>query len=151
MPDTPGKSLADLAEKMRDIDFCTLSTVTDDGSGGGAIAGRPMSNNREVDYDGDSWLFADGDARLISDIAARADVGLGFQGKSGLLGMRPFFVTVEGRGEIISDKTQFEAHWHQELERWWPDGIDTPGLKLVKVHASRLHYWDGEDEGELVV
>lgn len=141
------KTLADLAEKMRDIDFCTLSTVTDNG----AIAARPMSNNREVDFDGDSWFFADGDARLVSDIAARPQVGLGFQGKSGLLGMRPFFVTVEGEGELIRDKTQFAAHWHKELERWWPDGIDTPGLTLVKVHAKRLHYWDGEEEGELVV
>lgn len=141
------KTLAEIAEKMRDIDFCTLSTVTDNG----AIAGRPMSNNREVAFDGDCWFFADGDARLVSDIAARPAVGLGFQGKSGLLGMRPFFVTVEGAGEPIRDKTAFAAHWHKELERWWPDGIDTPGLTLVKVHAQRLHYWDGEDEGELVV
>lgn len=138
-------TLADLAEKMKDIDFCTMSTVTDDGS----IAGRPMSNNREVDYDGDSWFFADAGARLVSDIEARSDVGLGFMAKAGLLGTRPFFVTVEGKGEIIRDKAQFAEHWHKELERWWPDGIDTPGLSLVKVHASRLHYWHGEDEGEL--
>ena len=141
------KTLAELAESMRDIDFCTLSTVTDNG----AIAGRPMSNNREVAFDGDCWFFADGDARLVSDIAARPEVGLGFQGKAGMLGMRPFFVTVEGRGEIIRDKGAFAAHWHKELERWWPQGSDTPGLALVRVHAERLHYWDGKDEGELVV
>lgn len=140
-------TLAQVAEKMKDIDFCTLTTVTE----GGALGGRPMSNNREVEYDGDSWFFADGDARFVQDIAAKPDVGLGYQGKSGLLGMRPFFVTVEGRGEIIRDKAQFAAHWHKELERWWPQGIDTPGIVLVKVHASRLHYWDGEDEGEIVV
>jgi general stress protein 26 len=141
------KTLADLAEKMKDIDFCTMTTVTDNG----ALAGRPMSNNREVNYTGDSWFFADGEARLVSDITANPQVGLGFQGKSGLLGMRPFFVTVEGRGELIRDKAAFAEHWHKELERWWPQGIDTPGIVLVKVHASRLHYWDGEEEGELTV
>ncbi|HEU0045326.1 pyridoxamine 5'-phosphate oxidase family protein [Sphingomonas sp.] len=141
------KTLSELAEMMRDIDFCTLSTVTDNG----AISGRPMSNNREVAFDGDCWFFADGDARLVSDIAARPAVGLGFQAKAGLLGVRPFFVTVEGRGEINRDKAQFAAHWHKELERWWPQGIDTPGLVLMRVHAERLHYWDGEDEGEVVV
>jgi general stress protein 26 len=36
------KSLADLAEKMKDIDFTILSTKTRSG----AIAARPMSNNR---------------------------------------------------------------------------------------------------------
>ena len=43
------KTLADLAEKMRDIDFTMLSTHSRDGG----IASRPMSNNRDVDYDGD--------------------------------------------------------------------------------------------------
>ena len=27
--------------------------------------------------------------------------------------------------------------------------MDTPGLVLMKVHAHRLHYWDGYSEGEI--
>lgn len=38
----PDKTLADLSEKMRDIDFAVLSTRTE----GGAIVARPMSNKR---------------------------------------------------------------------------------------------------------
>ena len=133
-----------LAEKMRDLDFCLLSTTAADGS----VAARPMSNNREVAFDGDSWFFSDDSARLVSEIAAAPQVGLGFQGKAGLLGMRPLFIAIEGAGELIRDKAQFAAHWTDGLERWWPDGIDTPGLVLIKVHAKRAHYWDGEDEGE---
>ena len=30
-------------------------------------------------------------------------------------------------------------------------GPDTPGLVLIKVHAKRIHYWDGDDSGELRV
>jgi general stress protein 26 len=140
---TPRWTLKDLAERMRDIDFCMMSTRSD-----GAIAQRPMSNNREVAFDGDSWFFADGTARLVQDIAADRHVGLAFQGKAGMLGMRPLFIAIEGEGELIRDKARFAAHWTDGLERWWPDGIDTPGLTLVKVHAVRAHYWDGEDEGE---
>ncbi len=44
------KDLSDIAEKMRDIDIAMLSTHSDNGT----IAARPMSNNRQVDYDGDS-------------------------------------------------------------------------------------------------
>ena len=86
-----------------------------------------------------------------SDLARSPTSASAIRARPGCSGKPPFFVTVEGRGEIIRDKAQFAAHWHKELERWWPDGIDTPGLALVKVHASRLHYWDGEDEGEIVV
>ncbi len=91
--------LTDLAEKMRDIDFTMLSTRTDDG----ALAARPMSNNGDVDYDGDSFFFAYGSTRTISDIERDPSVGLAFQGRKGLLGKPPLFVTVEGRADVVRD------------------------------------------------
>ncbi len=139
------KSLADLAEKMKDIDFAILSTKTRSG----AIAARPMSNNRQVDFDGDSYFFTCDETGTVADIEGDAQVGLGYQSKSGMLGMRPFFLTIEGRAELIRDKSRFAEHWTKDLDRWFKDGVDTPGLTLVKVAAERLHYWDGYDEGEL--
>ena len=138
-------SLEQLSEKMRDIDFAILSTRTE----GGAIAGRPMSNNREVDFDGDSYFFTRDDSRTVSDIARDPQVGLGYQAKAGLLGMRPFFLTAEGRAALIRDKAAFAAHWTKDLDRWFEQGVDTPGLVLIKVSAERLHYWDGHEEGEV--
>jgi general stress protein 26 len=139
------KTLADLSEKMRDIDFCMLSTRAPNG----AIASRPMSNNRDVDYDGDSFFFTCDDTAMVADIRQDPQVGLGFQGKSGLFGVRPFFAAVEGRAELIRDKSQFEAHWTPALDRWFERGADTPGLTMIKVHAERIHYWDGEEAGEV--
>jgi general stress protein 26 len=141
------KSIADLAEKMKDIDFAILSTRTE----GGAVAGRPMSNNREVEFDGDSYFFSHGDARTVSDIERDPQVGLAYQAKSGMLGMRPFFLTIEGRAELIRDKAAFAEHWTKDLDRWFEQGIDTPGLTLIKVTAQRMHYWDGYEEGEIKV
>jgi len=60
------KTLAELSEKMRDIDFCMLTTH----GANGAIASRPMSNNREVDYDGDSWFFTYENALMIARSSA---------------------------------------------------------------------------------
>lgn len=142
-----GRSLTDLAEKMRDIDFTMLSTRT----AGGAIGARPMSNNREVDYDGDSYYFTYEDALMVADIRTEPRVGLSFQGKSGLLGQRPFFMAVEGRADIVRDCDRFAEHWSKDLDRWFPDGIRTAGLVMIHVRAERVHYWDGEDEGELTV
>lgn len=138
-------SLRDISEKMRDIDFAVLSTRTE----GGALAGRPMSNNREVEFDGDSYFFACDDTRTVGDIRRDPNVGLAYQAKSGMLGMKPFFLTVEGRASLIQDKARFAEHWDKSLDGWFKQGIDTPGLTLIKVQAERLHYWDGYDEGEL--
>ena len=141
------KTLHDIAEAMKDIDFTMLATHT----AGGAIGARPMSNNREVDYDGDSWYFTTDDTRMVDDITADPNVSLSFQGKAGLLGMRPFFVAIEGHAILVRDKADFAEHWTSGLDRWFPQGVDTPGLVLIKVSGERAHYWDGEDEGELVI
>ena len=139
--------LEDISEKMRDIDFAMLSTRT----AGGAIAARPMSNNRQVEYDGDNFFFTYGDTGTVRDILNDPNVGLVYQGKSGALGMKPFFIAIEGRAELIRDKTQFEEHWTKDLDAWFKEGVDTQGLTLIKVHAQRIHYWDGYDEGEIVL
>ena len=65
--------------------------------------------------------------------------------------MKPFFITIEGRAELIRDKAQFAKHWTSDLENWFKEGTETPGLVLVKVHADRLHYWDGYSEGEVAL
>ena len=138
-------TLSDISEKMRDIDFAILSTRTQSG----AIAARPMSNNRQVDYDGDNYFFTLQETGSIRDITGDPNVGLSVQGRSGALGMKPFFITIEGRAELIRDKGQFAEHWTSDLDEWFKDGIDTPGLVLIKVNAQRLHYWDGYQEGEI--
>ncbi len=139
------KTLSDIAETMRDIDFTMLSTRTE----GGAISARPMSNNGEVEYDGDSWFFSYDDTRAVADIARDPQVGMTLQGKAGLLGKPPMFIGIEGNAELVREKRLFEEHWTKDLERWFPDGVDTPGLVLIKVRAERIHYWDGEEEGEV--
>jgi len=139
------KTLTDLAEIMRDIDFTMLSTRTADGS----IAARPMSNNRDVAYDGDSWFFTTDSTMTVGDIERDPNVGMTLHGNSGLLGKPPVFIAAEGKAELIRDKAAFEAHWTKDLDRWFEDGVDTPGLVLIRVHADRVHYWDGEDQGEV--
>lgn len=141
------KTLAELSEKMRDIDFTILSTRAENG----AIGSRPMSNNRDVDYEGDSFFFTTDDTTMVADIQRDPQVGLSLQGKAGMLGMRPFFLAIEGKAELIRDKARFEDHWNKDLERWFEQGVDTPGLVLIRVDAARMHYWDGEDDGELTL
>lgn len=135
------KCFTDLADDMARMDIAILSTVTSDGS----IAGRPMSNNSEVKYDGTSYYFTMEDTRTVGDVQANPNVGLGFQGRDG------FYLAVEGKAELIRDKGAFKEHWTSDIDTWFADGIDTDGLVLVKVVADRAHYWDGRDEGEITM
>lgn len=140
-------TLADISEKMRDVDFAILSTRSPTGE----MAARPMSNNRQVDYDGNNYFFTLEDTHTVRDIREDPMVGLSYQAKTGMLGVKPFFVTVAGKAAIIKDKAEFAQHWTKDLDQWFKEGPDTPGLVLLKVRALRVHYWDGYDEGELRV
>ena len=135
-----GMSLADLSQKMRDIDIAMLSTHGE----GGAIASRPMSNNGEVEYRGDSYYFTWEGSRMVADIGRDANVALAFQDA------KSFLVDVQGEAELIRDKGRFAQHWTPDLDAWFKDGIDTAGVVMIKVHATRIHYWDGEDDGEII-
>lgn len=140
-------TLQDLADKMGDIDFTMLSTR----AANGQIAARPMSNNGDVEYDGDSFFFSCENTHTIDDIKRDPQVGLSLQGKPHLLGKPPLFISIEATAELIKDRASFEIHWKDELERWFPQGIDTPGIVLIKAHANRITYWDGEEQAEVKV
>lgn len=134
-------SLADIAKKFKGIDIATLATHTT----GGEIAGRPMSNNGDVEYDGDSFYFTTTDTRTVSDIQRDRKVSLSFTGKHG------FWATVEGDAELIQDRSAFADHWTKDLDVWFEDGVDTPNLVMIKVHARRIKYWDKGEDGELTL
>lgn len=138
-------TLPELAKKMEKIDFCMMLTK----SGEGTISSRPMSNNGDVEYDGDSYFFSYQDTRKVREITADPTVSLTFTAPPSLFGKPGIFVAVEGKASLVADIAVFEAHWNSELERWFPSGTATPGLLLIKVHAETLHYWDGEDNGTI--
>jgi general stress protein 26 len=140
------KTIGEIAERMAGIDIAILSTHTD----AGQIANRPMSNNGDVGYDGTSYYFTFEQARTVADIPANAKVALGFTGSGGIFS-DAIYVAVEGNAELIRDKAKFRKHWTSDLDRWFDQGIDTPNIVLIKVSAVRITYWDGEDEGEVVV
>ncbi|KQR42879.1 pyridoxamine 5'-phosphate oxidase family protein [Acidovorax sp. Leaf160] len=138
-------SLQTLSDAMRRIDFGMLSTRTE----GGEIASRPMSNNGEVEYRGDSYFFTFEDARTVGDIERDAKVGLTFSGTADRSGGPGLFIAIEGHAELIRDKAQFAEHWTKDLDQWFEQGVDTPGVVMIKVHANRMHYWNGPHEGEI--
>ena len=138
-------TLEDVSEKLRSIDFAMLLTRTESGE----ISGRPMSNNRDVEYDGDAFFFTSEETSMVADIERDPRVALSYAGSKGVLGQPPVFVAVQGNAALIRDKAAFKAHWTSDLERWFEQGVDTPGLVLIKVHANRIHYWNGENEGEV--
>ena len=140
-------TLAELAEKIGHIDLCVLTTKAADGS----LAGRPMSNNGDVTYDGTSYFFTDDSTHTVGEIEKDANVGLAFQGAQKLFMGNKFYVFVEGQATLVKDKATFQSHWTPELDKWFDNGIDTPGITMIQVKAQRIKYWDGLKSGDVTL
>ncbi|AHY49520.1 pyridoxamine 5'-phosphate oxidase family protein [Bradyrhizobium japonicum] len=138
------KSLAEIAKEMAGIDIAILSTHTENGE----IANRPMSNNGDVAYDGTSHYFTYEKSRTVSDIQRNPNVALGFSSEAGLFA-EGIYVAVEGTAELIRDKAVFHQHWTSDLDKWFENGVDTPGIVLIKVKLNRATYWKGREEGDV--
>ena len=134
------KTMQDVAELMKDIDLCMLTTTTTNGM----LASRPMSNNGEVEYDGNSYFFTWENSRMVGDIELDNGVNLTFQ-----TGDKDLFIAISGKAEVTREKDEMKEHWQDQLSAWFEDGLDTEGLAMITVKAKRIKYWQGEDEGEV--
>ena len=131
--------LAVIAKTMKDLDICMMST----NGPRGVVNTRPMSNNRDVKYNGESFFFSYTNTRKIKDIRRTASVSLSFTGKSGT-----YFI-VNGKARLIRDKSIWEQHWDDSLNQWFKKGINTPGIVLIAVKASHIKYWMNYKEGDI--
>lgn len=131
-------SIKTIASKMRNLDFCMM--ITQDGKN--TLHARPMSNNGEVAYDGTSWFFTYSDSNKVKQVKKNSTVSLIFQGEDMLM------IECYGKASIIKQRAELEERWIPELKRWFPKGLDTAGICLLKIVATRVRYWDKKGEGE---
>ena len=133
-------TVARVAGLLRDLDFGMLTTRTDDGG----LRARPMSNNGEVEFDGDTWFFANADSRKVAEIEADARVELSYADTT-----RFRFVSMTGQAAIVRDAAKKKELWFSDLERWFDEGPESDTIVLIKVTPTAVAYWNGEDQGEI--
>jgi general stress protein 26 len=128
--------LAAVAERMRELDICMLSTRTDDG-----IASRPMSNNAQVEYDGDTWFFARRASAVVREIETDPTVALGY-----IATERGAWIAIDAEAAIGDDANHKRERWFEELRRWFENGPDDPEVVLIRATAMRIRAWGGDTD-----
>jgi general stress protein 26 len=127
-----------VAKLMKALDYCMMTTRSTDG-----MRARPMSNNGEVEFDGDVWFFSGADTRKVADIERDPQVHLGYADTENFV-----FVSMTGGATIVRDEEKKRELWIKELERWFEDGPESEDVVLIKVTPHTVAYW-GDDEGEV--
>lgn len=122
-----------IAKLIKEIDIGMFTTTDEDGT----LRSRPMSSNGKVDFDGDIWFFTYGKSHKVEESKKNPQVNVSF---SDIKRMK--YVSVTGTAELVRDKAKIKELWLPELKAWFPEGIDTPDIALLKVSAHKAEYWD---------
>ncbi len=129
-----GEEVQKLSELIKDIDFGMLTTMDEDGS----LRSRPMSVNGKVEFDGDVWFFTYGNSHKVLEAKNHPQVNVSFSDIK-----NQNYVSLSGTAELVRDKSKIKEMWLPELKAWFPDGVDTPDIALLKIHGQKAEYWDG--------
>jgi general stress protein 26 len=104
-------------------------------TGTGKHFSRPMAA-QEVDFDGDLWFFAYDNSDKVTQLQANPRVNVTLSNNKA-----SEWTSISGTAEIVHDDAKAEQLWSAPLNTWFPDGLDTAGLTLIKVHADSAEYW----------
>lgn len=108
------------------------------------LVSRPMST-REMDDAGDIWFFTAEDTQKVDDVQRDHDVGLSYCDAKGMR-----YVSVAGRASVVHDRAKMEELWTPSLDIWFPHGLETPGIALLKVTPLDTEFWEPA-HGKLVM
>lgn len=137
---TGAEAAARVKELVEDIDFTMLTTHDDDGN----LVSRPMST-RQMDDAGDIWFFTSDDTKKVDEVEADRDVGLSYLDSKGMR-----FVSVAGRARVVHDPAKMKELYTPSLDIWFADGLDTPGIALLRVTPVETEFWEPA-HGKLVM
>ncbi len=130
---TRADSLKKLRELVKDIDFCMLTTVDEQGD----MHSRPMSSNGDIDADGDLWFFTGISSHKVTEIKKKNRVNVSFADPN-----NQRYVSITGRAELVRDRKKIEELWQPEFKMWFPKGVDDPEVSLLRVSLEKAEYWD---------
>ena len=126
--------IKDIAKAMKEIDFCMMTTVDENGT----LYSRPMSNNSQVEFDGDTYFFTLEETEKRQNIKQNPRVSLTYQGNDNL------FIQVFGKASLVQEKEKMKQYWNKDLNAWFKDGLSTEGLCMIHVKAKWVEFWKNE-------
>ncbi|MFI5491987.1 pyridoxamine 5'-phosphate oxidase family protein [Actinoplanes sp. NPDC051859] len=129
-----------LKELVKDARIGMLTTMTADGR----HLSRPMAL-QDVEFDGDLWFFAYADSDLVAELRAHPQVNVSFSDAK-----QHAWTSVSGAAAQVEDRAKAEELWNPLMKAWFPDGLETPNLTLIKVRAESAEYWEAAHSSRVV-
>lgn len=121
--------LSHICELIESIPVVMLTTFDNHG----ALVSQPMVP-LEMDAQGALWFFTDLRSEKMEHLQV---LNLGFVDAE-----RATYVSISGHGEIHDDREEMQRLWTPMARPWFPDGVESTHLGLLKIVPHEAEYWD---------
>ncbi len=132
MAENKQEAIDKLISLIEKIGFAMLTTIDTDG----VLRSRPMSTQK-TEIDGDLWFFTSDKTHKTEEIERDSRVNVSYAAPNDNV-----YVSVSGTSKVVRDRAKMEELWNPVLKAWFPDGLETPGICLLKVSVGQAEYWD---------
>jgi len=133
MPTTEQEvSMKRLATMIRGISVAMLTSQAADGS----MRSRPMAPP-DSEFDGTLWFFTRAGTDKASDISLHPQVNVSY-----VLAAEHRYVSLSGRATLVDDREKMKELWAPAHRTWFPQGLEDPERRLIRVDIDRAEYWD---------
>ena len=121
--------LTHLAKLLEDMRCCMLTTVDDEN----LMVARPMTP-QEMCEEGALWFLTDPNSTKMQHLQL---MNLAFSDEA-----QGTYVSISGHGEVVTERARIESSWTPFARPWFPDGVDSTNLALLKFVPHVAEYWD---------
>ena len=101
----------------------------------GGLCIRPMYT-QEADENGNLWFFTSSNSHLVSEIRSNHNVQLTYSAG------KEKFVAASGIAYEVFDRAHMIRLWTPMMKAWFPQGIETTDLVLLRVELQDVEYWE---------
>jgi len=121
-----------LATMIRGISVAMLTSQGADG----ALRSRPMASP-DAEFDGTLWFFTQAGTEKAIEIGQHPQVNVSY-----VFAAEHRYVSFSGRATLVDDRAKMQDLWAPAHRTWFPQGLDDPDLRLIRVDIERAEYWD---------
>jgi general stress protein 26 len=127
-------------ELIKDTRIAMLAIRGEDGR----FHARPMATT-ETGFDGTLWFLTDVRSHKVDQLESDPEVLVTYADPGS-----ESYVSVSGRGAVVTDRATIKRLWSEPARAWFPDGPDDPNLVALKIDVEIAEYWDSPS-GTLVL
>ena len=117
---------------IKHLEVVLFTTMEPDGT----LHTRPMAA-LQTDFDGSLWFFTEAASHKVDEINHHPQVNVTYVDS-----VKNRFISASGKAHVVRDRAKARELWLPFLRAWFPNGVDSPEVTLLRVQVDKVEFWE---------